>query len=89
MSKGNKAIIIWRGHPMLVPLRHIRPHIGFAWLLQLDTKTSNDSKHLISSLMYQVEDHVLGQSTPTDVRGINRINYTSIFQKILQNDLRR
>eukprot|EP00959_Pyramimonas_sp_CCMP1952_P324847 6799594-Pyramimonas_sp.AAC.1 len=53
MSRENKAIIIWRGHPMLVPLRHIRPHIGFVWLLQPDTKTGHNSKHFMSSLMDQ------------------------------------
>ena len=25
----NKAIVEWRGNPMLIPLRHCRPHVGF------------------------------------------------------------
>ena len=26
-------IIEWKGHPLLVPLRLVRPHVGFVWLL--------------------------------------------------------
>ena len=28
-----KAIVEWKGWPMLLPLRHIRPHAGFVWLV--------------------------------------------------------
>ena len=28
-----KVVIMWRGVPMLIPLRHVRPHVGFVWLL--------------------------------------------------------
>ena len=27
---GAKAVVDWRGHCMLVPIRHLRPHVGFA-----------------------------------------------------------
>ena len=30
---GSKAVVNWRGHIMLVPLRHLRPHVGFVWML--------------------------------------------------------
>ena len=29
--ESNKFIVTWRGYPMLVPLRHVRPHMGFVW----------------------------------------------------------
>eukprot|EP00959_Pyramimonas_sp_CCMP1952_P231899 4846311-Pyramimonas_sp.AAC.1 len=31
---GSKAVVDWRGHIMLVPIRHLHPHVGFEWLLQ-------------------------------------------------------
>ena len=61
IEKENKAILLWRGNPMLVPLRHVRPHVGFVWLLQITENTSEEHKLLISELMDLVEDHVLGQ----------------------------
>ena len=28
--EDGKCIIVWKGYPMMVPLRHCRPHVGFA-----------------------------------------------------------
>jgi hypothetical protein len=58
-----KAIILWKGFPMLVPTRHIRPHIGFTWLLDDPTRDLfqvGDSK-LVHSIMELVEESVVGQ----------------------------
>ena len=30
-ADGGRCVVDWRGHVMLVPLRHVRPHIGFVW----------------------------------------------------------
>ena len=43
---------------MLLPIRHIRPHIGFTWLL--DDPQVGDSK-LVHLIMEPVEESVVGQ----------------------------
>ena len=30
-AHDNKGIVMWRGYPLMIPLRHIRPHHGFVW----------------------------------------------------------
>ena len=60
--RDNKAIVQWRGHPMGLPLRHVRPHIGFLWLLNSSaTDGDEESAELVSLLMNLVDDHALGQ----------------------------
>ena len=76
LSEENKAIILWRGNPLLVPLRHVRPHVGFIWLLAqltywqtlsstmtLDSTSSTNTQlpQILSQIMDSIEDHVVGQ----------------------------
>ena len=64
-----KAVIIWEGFPMLVPLRHIHPHVGFVWMLTsqygpnservvssttLATGSMDDSQRLVAAVMQLV-----------------------------------
>ena len=54
-APDNKAIVVWRGYPMLVPLRHIRPHVGFVWLLTKEpTIYATELASPVASLMDKV-----------------------------------
>ena len=48
---------------MLVPIIHIRPHIGFTWLLDDATRviTQVADTELVHSIMELVEESVVGQ----------------------------
>ena len=58
---NNKAIVQWRGHPMGLPLRHVRPHVGFVWLLDTHFEGDDSMMELVSGLMNSIEDHAIGQ----------------------------
>ncbi len=48
---------------MLVPIRHIRPHIGFTWLLVDLTRvfTPVRDSELVHTIMELVEESIVGQ----------------------------
>jgi len=73
--KHGKAVIMWKGFPMLVPLRHIRPHIGFVWMLSVIDQNCDEScvlprrpdqfeienQKLVNGIMELVENFIPGQ----------------------------
>ena len=63
--EDGKAVIMWRGVPMLLPLRHVRPHVGFVWLLSsvfnFSSETDNNVMTVLKTLMDLVENFILGQ----------------------------
>ena len=61
MRSQGKAIVQWRGYPMLIPLRHCRPHIGFVWLLMIYSSDGNQLAGVLKALMDLVEDLFPGQ----------------------------
>ena len=61
----NKAVVQWRGHPMGLPLRHVRPHVGFTWLIApVSSDSTRDvmSAEIAATLMDLIEDHATGQT---------------------------
>ena len=60
LRSDGKAIVQWRGYPMIIPLRHCRPHIGFVWLLSIYTSDGNQLSVMLKNLMGLVEDLVPG-----------------------------
>eukprot|EP00973_Karenia_brevis_P051296 7125953-Karenia_brevis.AAC.1 len=61
--ESGKAVVTWRGMPLLVPCRHVRPHIGFTWLFFKDFvgAVAEDAIVVVFDRMNLVEDHVNGQ----------------------------
>ena len=57
-----KAIVNWRGHAMMVPLRHVKPHVGFVWFFDKETYTNNSSEiaTVVSDLMQLVDNTPIG-----------------------------
>ena len=47
---GAKAVVNWRGHIMLVPLRHLRPHVGFVWLAHRSSTPSSRATPIYSAM---------------------------------------
>ena len=44
---------------MVVPLRHVRPRVGSAWLMEISTNAGDADEQLIAYQMDQVECRVL------------------------------
>ena len=36
-ESDNKGIVQWRGMPIMIPINHMRPHIGFTWFVSTST----------------------------------------------------
>ena len=58
---GGRCIVEWRGHVMLVPIRHVRPHVGFVWWTsptERATTESADDAAAVQELMSAIEQGV-------------------------------
>ena len=64
IPREGKAVVQWRGHPYGLPLRHIRPHVGFLWLLEAVGELSAGGasmSDIVAKLMDLIDEHASGQ----------------------------
>ena len=54
---------MWRGYPMLIPLRHVQTDTGFVWLLFSIIMTDGEQTMatLVGSLMTLIGNFIVGQ----------------------------
>ena len=60
----SKCVVVWRGHPMLLPLRHVRPTIGFVWFfLTTAYEIYNVVSTAVENMMTLIDFAIGGQTT--------------------------
>ncbi len=50
-----KAIIVWKGHPMMVPIRHIKPHVNFLQASQFLASADQTKEDVVMKLLEAID----------------------------------